>query len=104
MIQEHQAIGLDGGTTTLQLVRQLPRNLKITVVTHSPTIAAELRMHHLIEVILLGGKHFEHSMVTLGAETLDALAKLHVDLFFLGATGIHIQNGVTTGDWDEASI
>lgn len=104
LIQEHQVIGLDGGTTTLQLVRQLPKNLKITVITHSPIIAAELRMHHLIEVILLGGRLFKHSMVTLGADTLNALAKLHVDIFFLGATGIHLENGVTTGDWDEAAI
>jgi DeoR/GlpR family transcriptional regulator of sugar metabolism len=104
MIEPGQVIGIDGGTTNLQLIRHLRRDLKITIVTHSPTIASELRYHDSVEVLLLGGKLFKHSMVTLGAETLNALERIHLDIFFLGATGAHPEAGITTGDWEEAGI
>jgi DeoR/GlpR family transcriptional regulator of sugar metabolism len=104
MVEPGQVIGIDGGTTNLHLIRHLRRDLKITVVTHSPTIAAELRHHDSVEVLLLGGKLFKHSMVTLGAETLSALERIHLDIFFLGATGAHPDAGITTGDWEEAGI
>ena len=52
LIHPGQIVILDGGTTTTQLVRQLPKTLAITVVTHSPGIAVELVDHPLIEVHL----------------------------------------------------
>jgi len=29
---------------------------------------------------------------------------VRTDLFFLGATGVHLEAGVTTGDWEEAAV
>lgn len=104
LVQDRQVVAVDGGTTTLELVRHLPSNLHATVVTHSPIIAAELRAHEFVEVILLGGRLFKHSMVATGPEVLEALGRIHFDIFFLGATGIHPETGATTGDWEEASV
>lgn len=104
MIEPGQVIGVDGGTTNLQLIRHLHRDLEATIVTHSPTIASELRHHDSISVILLGGKLFKHSMVNLGPETVEALNRVHLDIFFLGATGVHPDAGITTGDWEEAGV
>ena len=36
LIQPGQIVFIDGGTTNVQLVRHLPKELEITVVTHSP--------------------------------------------------------------------
>jgi DeoR/GlpR family transcriptional regulator of sugar metabolism len=104
MIKPGQVIGVDGGTTNLQLIRQIPSALEATVVTHSPLIAAELQDHRNIDVIILGGKLFKHSMVCLGAETTREIERFHLDIFFLGATGVHPVAGVTTGDWDDATV
>lgn len=104
LIRAGQIVAIDGGTTNLQLVRAIPNDLACTVVTHSPLIAAELRWHSLVEVILLGGKIFRHSQVAVGSETAEAIARLRTDIFFLGATGAHAETGITTGDWEEASI
>src|SRR3954447_25081052 len=38
LVSRGQRIFIDGGTTNLELVRNLPLALPITVVTHSPTI------------------------------------------------------------------
>lgn len=104
LIRSGQTVAIDGGTTNLQLVRALPRDLGCTVVTHSPLIAGELRDHGRIEVLLIGGRIFRHSQVAVGTETSQAIARLQCDWFFLGATGIHPEAGATTGDWEEAAV
>jgi DeoR/GlpR family transcriptional regulator of sugar metabolism len=103
MIGAGQTIFLDGGTSNAEIARALPREKKLTVVTHSPTIAAELERHEA-EVILIGGRLYKHSMVSTGAAALAAIAGIRVDLFFLGVTAIHPAHGVSTGDFEEAAV
>jgi len=97
-------VALDGGTTALAVVGALPRDLRATVVTHSPTIAVALADHPGVEVEILGGRLFRHSMVTCGAAAVEAVAGVRADLFLLGVTGVHAEAGLTTGDRDEAAM
>ena len=66
LVRPGQTVAVDGGTTALQLARHLPRDLAATVVTHSPTIAVELANHPTVEVIIVGGRLFKHSVVAVG--------------------------------------
>ncbi len=95
---------LDGGTTVLAVVRALPLDLAATVVTHSPTVAAALVDHRDVEVFLLGGRLFKHSLVTCGAAAVEAAQGVTADVFLLGVTGVHHEAGLTTGDADEAAM
>jgi DeoR/GlpR family transcriptional regulator of sugar metabolism len=95
---------LDGGTTALAVVRALPLDLVATVVTHSPTVAAALVDHRDVEVFLLGGRLFKHSLVTCGAAAVEAAQAVTADVFLLGVTGVHHEAGLTTGDADEAAM
>lgn len=95
---------LDGGTTALAVVRALPLDLDATVVTHSPTVAAALVDHRDVEVFLLGGRLFKHSLVTCGAAAVEAAQAVTADVFLLGVTGVHHEAGLTTGDADEAAM
>ncbi len=104
MIEEGQVVILDGGTTSREIARHLPQQMKATIVTHSPTIALELLHHPSLEVILLGGRLFKHSVVTVGAACLQAIQDIHADMFFMGVTGVHPHTGLTTGDFEEAGI
>lgn len=104
MIQAGQVVILDGGTTSREIARHIPRELRATVVTHSPTIALELLQHPQIEVILIGGRLFKHSVVAVGAACLEAIGRVRADLFFMGVTGLHPQTGLTTGDFEEAGV
>lgn len=103
LIEPGSTVILDGGTTTLALVQALPRELACTIVTHSPTIAAAL-LDHAAEVLILGGRLFKHSAVTSGAAAAESAARVSADLFFLGVTGVHPTQGLTTGDADEAAM
>ncbi len=73
LISAGQVVIIDGGTTTAELITFLPPDLQITVVTHSPSIALGLVEHPLIDVILIGGRLYKHSIVTVGAAAMKAL-------------------------------
>ena len=88
----------------MQLAKHLPLDLKATVVTHSPTIAVALVEHPAIEVVLIGGRLFKHSVVAVGAAAIEAIARIRADVYFMGVTGIHPQGGLSTGDLEEAHI
>lgn len=104
LVAPGHTIILDGGTTSIQLVRCLPKNLSATVVTHSPNVAVELAGHLDIEVILIGGRLFRHSMVTVGAAAIEALGHIRADFYFMGVTGVHLRAGLSTGDLEEAYV
>jgi DeoR/GlpR family transcriptional regulator of sugar metabolism len=104
LIMPGSSVILDGGTTTLAVVHALPLDLACTVITHSPTIAAALVHHAAIDVFLLGGRLFTHSMVTCGAAAVEAAQAISADLFLLGVTGVHTTAGLTTGDVEEAAM
>ena len=99
----HVAI-VDGGTTSAELVRHLSPDLRATIVTHSPSVAVALVDHPWVEVIVIGGRLFKHSVVTVGAAAVEAMAHIRADLYFMGVTGVHPQAGLSTGDLEEAYI
>jgi DeoR/GlpR family transcriptional regulator of sugar metabolism len=95
---------IDGGTTSAELVKHLPPNLSATVVTHSPTVAVALVDHPSIEVIMIGGRLYKHSIVNVGAAAIEAISHIHADLYFMGVTGVHPTAGLSTGDLEEAYV
>ena len=104
MVHTGQVVILDGGTTAVQIARHFPAGLKATVVTHSPTIAVELVEHQDIEVILIGGRLFKHSLVSVGAPAIEGIGRIRADTYFMGVTGVHPEFGLTTGDFEEAHV
>lgn len=104
MIRPGQVVILDGGTTALQVARHLAPDLRATVVTHSPNVAVELATQPHIDIVMLGGRLFRHSMVNVGAALIDAASKVRADLYFMGVTGVHPKAGLSTGDAEEASV
>jgi DeoR/GlpR family transcriptional regulator of sugar metabolism len=104
IIRPNQVIILDGGTTALQVASHLAPDLRATIVTHSPTVAVEAAKHQYIDIIMLGGRLFRHSMVNVGAAVIDAASRLRADIYFMGVTGVHPDAGLSTGDAEEAAV
>jgi DeoR/GlpR family transcriptional regulator of sugar metabolism len=104
LILPGQVAILDGGTTCVELARHLPMTLQATVVTHSPSIAVELVDHPGIDVVLIGGRLFKHSIVAVGAAAIEAIGHIRADVYFMGVTGVHPVAGLSTGDLEEAYI
>jgi DeoR/GlpR family transcriptional regulator of sugar metabolism len=104
MLQDGQVVLIDGGTTAIQLARHLSEDLRATFITHSPQVALELATKPHLEIIMLGGRLFRHSMVNVGTSVIEAVNQLRADIYFMGVTGVHASAGLSTGDYEEAAI
>lgn len=94
---------LDAGSTTHRFAALLPRDHRLTVVTHAVPIAARLAGSPQIELHLLPGRVRSTTQAAVGADTVAALAELRVDAVFLGTNGISVDHGLSTPDRDEAA-
>lgn len=104
LLRPGQVILLDGGTTTLQVAQQLPIDLRATIVTNSPPIAVALAEHPEVEVIVIGGRLYKHSHVTIGAATIEALGAIHADICLLGVCSLHPEIGISVPQFEEAHV
>ncbi len=104
LVQPGQVIVLDGGTTTLAVAQRLPGELHATAITNSPLIAAELANHAGLEVVLLGGRLYKESMVTIGSAVVDALRGIHADLCMLGVCSLHPELGISVPNLEESGV
>jgi DeoR/GlpR family transcriptional regulator of sugar metabolism len=104
LIRRDQVIILDGGTTPLQVAQNLPRDLRATIITHSPPIALALAEYPGVEVIVIGGKLYKHELVTVGAATIEAFRNIRADICFLGINSLHPEVGISTLDLEEAYV
>lgn len=100
-VSDGQVVMFDGGTTTLEVARALPERLHATVVTNSLPIALELADRPRIEVLVVGGRLRDRSLVTVGAVAAEALGAIRADLLFLGVCGLHPEIGITVEDAEE---
>lgn len=94
---------LDAGSTTGRLAAVLPREHRLTVVTHAVPIAARLAGLPHIELHLLPGRVRPTTHAAVGSDTVAALHDLRADLAFLATNGLSADFGLTTPDRDEAA-
>lgn len=94
---------LDAGSTTARLAAILPRDHRLTVVTHAVPVAARLAGLPHIELHLLPGRVRPTTHAAVGTDTVAALHDLRADLAFLATNGISAGFGLTTPDRDEAA-
>ncbi|RPD38253.1 DeoR/GlpR family DNA-binding transcription regulator [Chitinophaga barathri] len=104
LLQDGQTIILDGGTSTLSLVKLFPPTLKLTVITNSVPIVMHLIEHPGVEVIFTGGRIIKDSQVSGGLETIQMFRKIRADIGFLGVCSLHPILGVTGMDLEESAI
>jgi DeoR/GlpR family transcriptional regulator of sugar metabolism len=103
-VHDGQVVVLDGGTTTLELARALPDDLRASVITTSPPIALALADHPGLDVTIVGGTLRPKALVTVGAAAIEALRIIRADVVFLGVCGLHPEIGVTTEDLEERHV
>ena len=104
LLVDGMVILIDGGTTNLELVRQLPNELKATFFTNSLPVAVQLSNHSNIEVVFAGGKLLKDAQVTIGKEVMETFSTVKADLAFLGTRGVDAIEGISEIDWEEAKV
>jgi DeoR family transcriptional regulator, aga operon transcriptional repressor len=106
LIEDNSTVIIDSGTTTNEIVRNLPSNKEITVITNAINIVNQLiaQNYSNVNVILLGGylRKTSHSLVGPLAEK--NLSNFYVDKVFLGVDGFDIKQGAYTPNIEEAHL
>ncbi len=100
LIKDGMFVLTGGGTTIIEMVKQLPENLQATFFTISPLVAVELAKYRKIEVILIGGLFSKNSQITYGGQVISQLSEINADLCLMGISAIHPTNGLTDTDWE----
>jgi DeoR/GlpR family transcriptional regulator of sugar metabolism len=104
LLERDQVIFFDGGTTNLEISKQLDPALKATAITISPQIAVVLSGYYHLEVVLLGGQMNAQSLTTQGAAVLRQINDIRADVCLLGVCSIHPKIGLTAMDYEETQI
>jgi DeoR family transcriptional regulator, fructose operon transcriptional repressor len=98
------SIFIEAGSTPSFLANAIPRDRTLTVVTNGGYIASALARRDNLTVLSVGGRIRPLSMACVDDWALDILARLHVDVAFLGTNGISAGGGLTTPDLAEAAV
>ncbi len=104
MVEKGMVVVIGGGSTNVLVAEHLPQTLRAVVITHSPHVAVALAEHPNIEVILIGGRLFQYTMVTVGAETVEAFERIHADLCLLGVCSVHPEVGISNIHYEETQV
>jgi DeoR/GlpR family transcriptional regulator of sugar metabolism len=104
LIQKGDIIALTPGTTTTEVIRGLPLNHDITVVTSTVNVAMELSKRKDLDVYVTGGRLHGDWFSLVGPTAAQSLARVMIHVLFVGADGIDAKAGVSCYDPEEAQL
>ena len=104
LVQSGQILLIDAGSTNLHIARSLPADLRVTVFTNAPAIAAELTGRGACDLVVIGGRVEPRVGGSVGARAMRDLRSLRADLCFLGACAADRSTGITAFDVEEADF
>ncbi len=104
LIEDGEIVAITPGTTTTEVVRGLPRQRKITVVTSTVNVAMELSKRKDLDVFVTGG-HLRGDWFSLvGPTAVQSMSHLLISTVFIGADGIDPKWGLSCFNPDEAHL
>lgn len=102
-IHPDNQIFVDAGTASLELVRYLPNNKNLKIVTNGIDHAL-LAVKRGIEVELLGGTVNPSTHAIANITAYKQLERMNFNFSFIGMNGIHEDKGLTTTNIEEALL
>jgi DeoR/GlpR family transcriptional regulator of sugar metabolism len=104
LIQEGEVIALTPGTTSTEVIRGLPLNHKITVVTSTVNVAMELSKRKDLKIFVTGGHLHGEWFSLVGPTAAQSLSHVLIHTMFIGADGVDAQWGISCYSPDEAHV
>jgi DeoR family transcriptional regulator of aga operon len=104
LVLESDTIIIDSGSTTAEMVRNLPELQDLTVITNAMNIANQLITRPNINVIIPGGYLRKNSLSLVGPQAEKSLRNFNVDKAFLGVDGFDTKHGIYTPNVEEARL
>jgi len=104
LILPGETIALTPGTTTTEVIRGLPMNYNITVVTNTVNVAMELSKRKDVYVFVTGGRLHGEWFSLVGSAALKSLENMLINTMFVGADGMDATWGASCFNADEAEL
>ncbi len=104
LINPGETIAITPGTTTAEIIRGIPFNSKITVVTNTANIAMELSKRKDVNVFVTGGHLHGDWFSLVGPSAIHSLENMLIHTMFIGADGIDADWGLSCFSSDEAEL
>ncbi len=102
-IEEGDVVGIDSGSTTLEIVRNLP-NIPLTIVTHSLAAANVVAQNKRYSLIVLGGILQHEANCLCGPQAIAALQTLYINKLFLSTSGLVAPDGLSCNNLADAEV
>jgi DeoR family fructose operon transcriptional repressor len=102
-IEAGDVIGIDSGSTTLEIVRNLP-NVPLTIVTHSLAAVNVVAQNKQYSLIVLGGVLLHDANCLCGPQAIAALHTLNINKLFLSTSGLLLPDGLSCNDLTDAEV
>ncbi len=104
LLSDGDTLLVDGGTSNMELIRQLPDNLHLTVYTNSLPLANEFCDRKNLAIHLLGGEVLTASRVTIGVPVVETLQTIRPDWLSLGVCAIEPTIGISAINYEEMLV
>jgi DeoR/GlpR family transcriptional regulator of sugar metabolism len=104
LLQDGMFVLTTGGTTIIELAKNLPPSLRATFISGSIPVLLEYIRHPTIEVIVIGDKVSKNAKITTGGEALSRIRQIRADVCFLGVNALDPSAGLTDNDWDVVQV
>jgi DeoR/GlpR family transcriptional regulator of sugar metabolism len=95
LIKNGETIFLGSGSTVIEVARNLPGDIQLTVITNSLAVVNQLTSHPGIELIVIGGMLRPSELSMVGHVAEQAVREFRADRVFLGMYAIDVQRGFT---------
>ena len=102
-IETGRSIFFDSGSTVMQMAPLMPK-ARLTVNTTDPNLALELVKKDNIMVNLVGGLLSRDNLSLSGAQAVEYINKVNIDVAFISPSGFSLKNGFTSGNYNESEL
>ncbi|MFK0162361.1 DeoR/GlpR family DNA-binding transcription regulator [Rhizobium sp. NPDC090279] len=102
MIEPGEFLFLDSGSTNLEMVGLLPKDLEATIATNSIDIASAIMKRGDIPLVLIGGAVDPVVGGSVDASAVAAIEAMNIDRCFLGVCAISARGGVSVYEHADA--
>ena len=104
LVADNSCIFIDAGTTSYALTEHLTAKQRVTVVTNSLPVIAEVIRQPETRLFALGGMFSESECSFQGESTIDMFSHLNADTAFIGTSAISLTTGLSNSTYSDAAF
>lgn len=104
LIDDDDSVFVDDGSTTLQVMKALDPEMRITVLTNGIDICYELLRHPKAQIYATGGSLNKEDFSFSGNVAQEVAVRFNASKAVLGASGVSVERGIATPSEEKSAL